>query len=164
MGCLCHAPNPQSSGILGEATTVKARSGRCFQKGSIKETHRTDTYMNSQRLWAYAWDLHKLQIPSSEKGKQYKTQVITKKLFANGICWERENPFSTMEQCRSYQPHSRAGPTLRSSWPTQNRLWVLCAVGVYVLLCFGFVCLFWFWFGFVFVLREDKHEVGRVRR
>ena len=54
-----------------------------------KETvrqNRTDTYVNSQRLWQYTQDSHRFKtdrIPALERGSEHKVPPLAKNLFAN---------------------------------------------------------------------------------
>lgn len=44
--------------------------------------------------------------------------------------WERENVFSSREKHWVCQPHSRASPVLKSSWPTQMVSLVVCLLAL----------------------------------
>lgn len=83
---------PQGLGIY-------ARGG-----GRLHENSKSDTHMNSQRLWEHAQYLHSShrQNPSTEKAK-HMVQLLSKSLFAIDNCWEREKSAFPTERHWVYQ-------------------------------------------------------------
>lgn len=70
--------------------------------------NKANGHKTSKRLWLPAQDLHKFKadkIPRLGRGNIHKVLLLTKKLFAKEICWERENLFSVMSNI-GYISHS----------------------------------------------------------
>lgn len=110
--------------------------------------NRAVAHMNSQCLWQHT--------PRPEQGQAkwgptIESEVTTwvpsliKKLFAIAYCWQRWSLFSPMECHYIYQPHCRAGPIPRKSWPTPNKLH-----GIFVGFLFHFILVVFFLFASLF--------------
>lgn len=78
--------------------------------------------------------------PSSEKGERTGRRPLPRILSTADTSVQREDEFPPAES-EVHQPHPRAEPVPRSSWPTHSELWYSC--GLPVSFCF-------------FVLRESK--------
>lgn len=91
-------------------------------KESLSRQKREDTNINSQWLWKYALILHKLnqdKIPVWGGGRGHAVPSLFDDLLASD-CFRERKFISFMVWDLLYQPHSRAGLTLGSSWPSQR--------------------------------------------
>lgn len=69
---------------------------------------------------------------STERGKWTWALPLTKKQCAIDSCQKGKITFLQWNVTGYQQPHSRAGPMLRNSWPTQKELhgflWIFCFI------------------------------------
>lgn len=143
-------PSPQSLGIYMEEEVerlLKTRVNDSKETASSKH-NRADAHMNSQILWKYIQDLHRLKPDKILAQKMWTGRQVPPltKLFATDPFWEKEiSVVQWSDAGETYPPHFRAGLMLKSSWATQTP-WFLSFVMVWWLLC---VYLFRFYFVFL---------------
>ena len=151
MWCLYQTPPPKVTG--------QHESG--WQQGKATFPHnRTDTHVNSQRLWQHAWDLLKPdKIPAQRREVGTKPPPLWLVPPGKGKVVVLQWSHTLV-----YQPHSWACPMHRSSGPTQNKLYgFVCFVYGYGFLYFGRFCLFSFclfltfiYLKFIFIFRKEQ--------
>lgn len=113
--------------------------------------HKTNTYMNSKRLWQNTQYLHRCKADkiSELKGPRgHEIPPSTKKLFAIYTCWERECRVSP-ENCHCvYQSSSRKRSHAQEMLPNSNQTPCFFVYDLFCFLSYCGFCLFgWFQFG-----------------
>lgn len=123
---------------------VRARGGEWL----LSSRHKTDTCMNTQRLWQNTQYLPRCK-PELRRPRGHKIPPLTKELFAINSCWERGCWVSPVNGHCVYQASSRKGPHAQEKLDnTKQAPWLLCMI-YFVLFCFCLIVLFAYLFAFI---------------
>jgi hypothetical protein len=143
----------------GGGQIVRHRDGECsrdeYRPGATGHTH-THTHTHTGPVQ------DQTKAPALRSGEDTKPHPTTNLLVLDD-CWKMERSVFLLGVTLKYQPHSRRGLMHRTSWPTQNRLYVFVFIwgtgafcfiyGLAFFYCF-FIC-FDFLFLSLFLLREN---------
>lgn len=133
--------------------TVRATGGRWRQRNSAFRHNSPGAHMNTQTPWLHTQDPHSFRL-DREGGGWTQSPAPAKKPFA--MIPAGKGKFSVMEHPSACQPHSRAGPRSRSSWPAQKELHVFMCFLLCVCICCLIFCLLVLIFIFCGIFREIK--------